>query len=65
MSPCFHGLPCFFFSFFFFTNVGDTGVVDIAVVFVVVGVCGPFLVVGVVPCSAVVAAAGSGVLVWL
>ena len=52
----------FFFPFFFFANVGDTGVVDVAVVFV--GVCGPFLVVGVVACSAVVAAAGSGVLVW-
>ena len=38
-------------------------VVDVAVVFVV-GVCGPFLVVGVVACSAVAAAAtGSGALV--
>ena len=42
--------------------MGDTGVVDVA--FVVVGLSGPFLVVGVVACSAVVAAAGSGVLVW-
>ena len=53
----------FFFPFFFFANVGDTGVVDVAVVFVV-GVCGPFFVVGVVAFSCVVAAAGSGVLVW-
>ena len=45
--------------------MGDNGVVDVAVVFVVVvGVCGPFLVAGVVACSAVVAASGSGVLVW-
>ena len=49
-------------------DTGDTGVVDVAVVFAVVGDCGPFLVVGVelgvVDCSAVVAAAGSGALVW-
>ena len=50
----------FFLPFFFFANVGDPGVVD--VVFVV-GVCGPFFV-GVVAFSCVVAAAGSGVLVW-
>ena len=41
--------------------MGDPGVVD--VVFVV-GVCGPFIVVGVVAFSCVVAAAGSCVLVW-
>ena len=42
--------------------MGDTGVFDAAVVFVVVvGVCGPFLVVGLVACFAVAAAAtGSG-----
>ena len=68
--PCFHGLPCcWFFFFFFFINVGDTGdtgVVDVAVVFAIVGVCGTFLVagvgLGVVDCS-VVAAAGSGAFV--
>ena len=47
-------------------DTGDTGVIDVAVVFAVVGVCGTFLVagveVGVVDCSAV-AAAGAGALV--
>ena len=57
------------FFLFFLANVGDTGdagVVDVAVVFAVVGVCGPFWVLGVelvvVDCSTV-ADAGSGALV--